>query len=134
MPDEDEREAAASGDQEPEDEDVPVKLPEAPKQKVQRGFDLKLLKKTKDSLEVEVAGGTETILEPLKQALLEDDTVDVATYVLGHPLLDKPKLFVRVKTGKPQAALKKASKAIANLFAEGGGLVQKPKMRNPSAP
>jgi DNA-directed RNA polymerase subunit L len=45
--------------------------------------------------------------------------------VTGHPQLDKPVLTVEVKEGKPQAALKKAAKSLANQFAEARQLVEK---------
>jgi DNA-directed RNA polymerase subunit L len=33
-------------------------------------------------------------------------------------LLDKPKIYVKVRDGKPQAALKRAAKALANDYKE----------------
>ncbi len=81
-------------------------------------MELKLLNKEKDSMEIEIMGEDETLLEPLKQKLLEDENVEIATYLMGHPMLERPVLIVRVKSGKPQAALKKAAKALANDFEE----------------
>jgi len=88
-------------------------------------LELKLLNKEKDSMEIEILGEDETLLEPLKQKLLEDENVEIATYLMGHPMLECPKLIVRVKSGKPQAALKKAAKALANDFEEFKTLVLK---------
>ena len=79
-------------------------------------MELKLVSKTKDTMEVEIEGEDETLLYPLQQKLLEDKSVVFATYDKGHPLLDNPKLVVKVKEGKPQAALKRAAKAIANDY------------------
>jgi len=86
---------------------------------------LKLLNKEKDTMEIEVAGEDETLLEPLKQKLLEDENVEIATYLMGHPMLESPKLIVKVKSGKPQAALKKAAKALANDYEEFKNMVLK---------
>jgi DNA-directed RNA polymerase subunit L len=81
-------------------------------------MELKLLNKTKDTIEIEVTGEDESLLYPLQQKLVIDDSVEYATYIMGHPLLDKPKLVVKVYEGKPQNALKRASKALANEYKE----------------
>ena len=86
---------------------------------------LKLLNKEKDSMEIEVAGEDETLLEPLKQKLLEDENVEIATYLMGHPMLESPKLIVKVKSGKPQAALKKAAESLAEQYGEARKLLEK---------
>jgi len=39
-------------------------------------------------------------------------------YTIGHSQMEDPTLFVRVRTGKPQSALKKTAKALANEFKE----------------
>jgi DNA-directed RNA polymerase subunit L len=88
-------------------------------------LELKLVNKEKDSMEIEILGENETLLEPLKQKLLEDDNVEIATFLMGHPMLESPKLIVKVKSGKPQAALKKAAKALANDFEEFRDVVMK---------
>lgn len=88
-------------------------------------MELKLVNKEKDSMEIEILGENETLLEPLKQKLLEDDNVEIATFLMGHPMLESPKLIVKVKSGKPQAALKKAAKALANDFEEFRDVVMK---------
>lgn len=75
-------------------------------------MDISLISKDKNSMEIEIRGENETLLTPLKQRLLNDDKVEFATFIIGHPLLDNPKLFVRVKEGKPQTALKRAAKSI----------------------
>jgi DNA-directed RNA polymerase subunit L len=90
-------------------------------------MELTLLNKTKESIEIEVKGEDETLLYPLQQKLIEDDSVEYATYIMGHPLLDQPKLVVKVKEGKPQNALKRAAKALANENKECLTLFQKGK-------
>ncbi|MGQ9582385.1 MAG: RpoL/Rpb11 RNA polymerase subunit family protein [Thermoplasmatota archaeon] len=90
-------------------------------------MEVKILSKEKDSIEVEILGANETILEPLKQKLLADDNVAQATYQMGHPMLARPRLRVRVREGKPHAALKKAAKALAAEFRDAQALVEKAK-------
>ncbi len=88
-------------------------------------MELNLLNKTKDEIEIEIIGEDETLLYPLQQKLIQDDSVEYATYIMGHPLLDNPKLVVKVSEGKPQNALKRAAKALANEYKECLTLFQK---------
>jgi DNA-directed RNA polymerase subunit L len=90
-------------------------------------MEVKIITKEKDHIEVELIGVNETVLEPLKQKLLSDDNVTSATYVMGHPLMGHPRLLVKVKEGKPHAALKKAAKAISAEFREAQGIIEKVK-------
>lgn len=75
-------------------------------------MNITLISKDKKSMEIEIIGENETLLTPLKQKLLEDEKVDFATFIIGHRELDNPKLYVKVKEGKPQTALKRAARAI----------------------
>ena len=79
-------------------------------------MELKLISKSKDSMEIEIIGEDEILLYPLQQKLLQDKAVVFATYDKRHPQLDNPMLTVKVKEGKPQNALKRAAKAIANDY------------------
>lgn len=63
-------------------------------------------------IEVMVHGENETFLVPLLHRLLEDPKVDYATYLLGHILMDEPKLYVRVTEGSPQEALERAADTV----------------------
>jgi DNA-directed RNA polymerase subunit L len=90
-------------------------------------MEVRIIAKEKDFIEVEIVGVNESILEPLKQKLLQDENVAAATYQMGHPMLARPRLRVKVKEGKPHAALKKAAKAIAAEFREAQTLVEKAK-------
>jgi len=94
-------------------------------------MEVKLLKKDKNSIELEIIGEDETLLEPLKQKLLEDPDVQIATFLTGHLLLENPKLYVKVKDGKPQAAFKRASKALSNEFEELKDIVDKKLSKKP---
>jgi DNA-directed RNA polymerase subunit L len=90
-----------------------------------RIMELKLVEKKKDSIKVEFQDADETLIYPLIHELLQDKTVEDARYVTGHPQLDKAVLVVKVKEGKPQAALKKAVKALANQYLEARQLIEK---------
>lgn len=76
-----------------------------------------LIEKGKDSIEVELSESTgNVLLEPLKERLLADETVEIATHDSDHPMYGKRVLFVRVKKGKPQNAVKRALKEISTDF------------------
>lgn len=75
-------------------------------------MEVRLVTKDDKSMEVELVGENETLLNLLKQRLLASPDVESATYVVGHPLLDQPKLYVQVRKGKPEAALKAAAKEL----------------------
>jgi DNA-directed RNA polymerase subunit L len=77
-----------------------------------------LLEKGKDTLKVQVEDLDETLFYPLINELQNDEAIAEARYYLGHPTLEKPVISVKVKTGKPQAALKRALKALSNQFKE----------------
>lgn len=77
---------------------------------------INVLSKTKDEIEIEILDEEETILPPLRQKLIEDDMVIHANYTIMHPILDNPRLYVKVSDGKPQNALKRAAKALENDY------------------
>jgi DNA-directed RNA polymerase subunit L len=80
---------------------------------------LKVLSQTATEMEIEVLGENETLLNPIKQALLADKDVDFAEYIIEHPSLSTPKIFLRTKgKAKPDAVLKRT---IKNLVAEFDG-------------
>lgn len=79
-------------------------------------MEIKLLKKQKDLIQLEIIGADDTMIFPLVHQLLKDENVEDCVYVAGHPKLDNPSLTVKVKDGKPQSALKKAAKALASEF------------------
>ena len=78
---------------------------------------LTVLRATDNELEVEVVGENETLLNPIKQALLADKDVEFAEYIIEHPLLATPKVFMRTKgKTKPQAVLKRTVKSLVSEF------------------
>jgi len=72
--------------------------------------------KEKDYMEFQIEGESETILIPLRNQLICDDSVEFVNYNIRHPKLDTPTFYVKVSSGKPQNALKKATKALSNQF------------------
>ncbi len=81
-------------------------------------MELKLLKKGKQSIEFELMDADKTILHPLVEELLNDNKVELARYIVGHPQLDNPKIFVKVKEGKPQTVVKRVAKKLEKQFKE----------------
>ena len=80
---------------------------------------LNVLSKTDNELEIEVHGENETLLNPIKQALLNDKDVDFAEYIIEHPSLSVPKIFIRTKgKAKPDVVLKRTIKALVAEFDE----------------
>jgi len=77
-----------------------------------------LLQKGKDTLELKIKVEGETLLVPLKNQLLSDEAIEFANYNVRHPKLDTPVLYLKVRSGKPQNAFKKASKALSNTYKE----------------
>lgn len=53
-----------------------------------------------------------TILNPLKQKLLEYDEVEFAEWKVEHPLIGNPEFYLRVKKGSAKKILKKAIEEI----------------------
>jgi DNA-directed RNA polymerase subunit L len=88
---------------------------------------LQLLDKDKDSIHVQVRDADMTVIQPLISELLADEGVEEVKYTIGHPTLDIPVLYVKVKSGKPQTALKRATKTISNEFKEAREKLEKSK-------
>jgi DNA-directed RNA polymerase subunit L len=85
-----------------------------------RGNDMEMrtITRTESTLEIEFPTENDTFLNLLKQKLLRDEKVVNATYVIGHPLLDKPKLVLEVSDKKPDLHLRNAAKELRQAFDE----------------
>ncbi len=80
-------------------------------------MELRVITREKNELEIEVLGENETLLNPIKQALLADKDVDFAEYIIEHPTLSVPKVFVRTKGNtKPETVLKRTIKDLVGQF------------------
>ena len=76
-------------------------------------MNVKVLKRSKGLLKIEVEGEGHTFGHLLQEALLEDKNVDWAGYDLPHPLFNKPIVTVRMKgEAAPEKALERAAKKI----------------------
>ena len=81
-------------------------------------MEMRLVSKTNNRLEIEFIGENDTLLNLLKQRLLTDPAVEIATYIMGHPYLDNPTFVLETKNGKPEAALKNAAKDLRQALDE----------------
>ncbi len=80
---------------------------------------LNVISKTEHEMEIEVHGENETLLNPIKQALLNDKDVDFAEYIIEHPSLAVPKIFIRTKgKAKPDVVVKRTIKGLVAEFDE----------------
>lgn len=81
-------------------------------------MELKTLEQEDKQLKLEVVGEDDTILNLIKEELLEDDDVVVATYNRRHPQLDNPHIKVEVNKGDPAKKLRDVVKSLRKEFDE----------------
>lgn len=77
---------------------------------------LRVLNKEKNSITLEMLNYDNTILRPLMDEILKDEQVEEARYYIKHPIIDNPEIYVKVKTGKPQAAVKRSIKRLSKVY------------------
>jgi len=70
-------------------------------------MEVKIKKDNGKEIEFEVIG-EKTLLNPLKNKLLQYDEVEFAEWRVSHPLISNPEFYLRVKKGKARNFLKKA--------------------------
>lgn len=81
-------------------------------------MELKLIKKDKNTITIEIIGEDETLLNPLTQRLLAEKDIEDARFIRGT-ILENPKIFLRVKDGKkPEIHLRNVSKKIGDELKE----------------
>jgi DNA-directed RNA polymerase subunit L len=61
---------------------------------------LNIIKEEDGYIEVEFGGESHTLLNLLQTSLLEDPAVEMAGYTRPHPLMDRSRLFIRLKEKK----------------------------------
>jgi len=71
---------------------------------------MKVIKDTKKELEIEITGETHSLCNTLRKTLMEDDDVEAAAYVIEHPIIGEPKLYVKAKN--PKKSLKLAAETV----------------------
>jgi DNA-directed RNA polymerase subunit L len=74
---------------------------------------VKVLKKEPNELRIEIEGEGHTFCNVLQEALLEDETIEMASYDIRHPLVSNPIVYVRTKGKRhPETALREAAEKI----------------------
>lgn len=86
---------------------------------------MSILEKSANEILIELDQTDMTLLHPLVEELLKVKGVEIAEYKIGHPELDKPRLHVRMSSGKPETALKNAAKALIDTFSDLGKQFEK---------
>ena len=77
-------------------------------------MEVKIIRKTDTEIEMEVRGESHTLMNALKAALLEDKSVQTATYTIEFPGVSEPVLYVKTnKSEDPIDAIKKAAALLA---------------------
>lgn len=81
-------------------------------------MEIQVVEKEHDTLRFEIPRSEETLLIPLVEALQAEEHVVEARYYLGHPLLDRPTLYLKTKGEKPQQVLKRVLKDLADVYGD----------------
>ncbi len=71
---------------------------------------------TTDSVTLGFKDANVTLITPLMKALYDDNNVELVRYIDKHPELEDRRLYVKVKSGNPIDAIKKASDAVADYY------------------
>lgn len=86
-------------------------------------MELNILEKKKRRLVFELKGADHTLCNPLKESLLKNKSISVATYSIAHPLISVPKFIIETTDKEPLKvllesieSLKKEFKSMATLF------------------
>ncbi|MGC8645087.1 MAG: DNA-directed RNA polymerase subunit L [Thermoplasmata archaeon] len=75
-----------------------------------------VIDKGKDYIVYEVLNNDNTILRPLVEEIENDAMVESVKYYMDHPYLSNPRITIKVKQGKPQAALKRSLRRMEKVF------------------
>lgn len=83
---------------------------------------MKVITDKRKELEIEITGETHTLCNALRKALMEDEDVEAAAYVIEHPIIGEPKLQIKAKN--PKKALKTAAESVKSKCDEFKGLIE----------
>ena len=83
---------------------------------------MKIIKDTKNELEIEITGESHTLCNALRKTLMEDKDVESAAYVVEHPIIGEPKLYLKAKN--PRKSLKKAAETLKSRCDEFKNLIE----------
>ncbi|MBI5679556.1 MAG: DNA-directed RNA polymerase subunit L [Methanobacterium sp.] len=86
---------------------------------------MKIIKDTKNELEIEITGETHTLCNALRRTLMEDKDVVSAAYLIDHPIVGEPKLYIKAKN--PRKSLKKAAETLKKQCNEFKGFIESSK-------
>ena len=73
-------------------------------------------------LEIEITGETHTLCNALRKTLMEDKDVEAAAYVIEHPIIGEPKLYIKAKN--PKKSLQNAAEIIKSRCEEFKELIE----------
>ncbi|MDR0309816.1 MAG: DNA-directed RNA polymerase subunit L [Candidatus Methanoplasma sp.] len=79
-------------------------------------MDAYIVEKTDKAITLGFKNANMTLIEPIIKALNDDKSVSAVRYIDEHPELSDILLHVEVNKGKPEDAVKKASKAVSAYF------------------
>lgn len=89
----------------------------------------RVVSREKNTITIEMLNYDNTLLRPLVDEILRDEQVEDSRYYVKHPVIDNPQIYVKVKTGKPQAAVKRAIKKLSKTYENLGADLAKEKKR-----
>ena len=71
---------------------------------------MKVIKDTKKEFEIEITGESHSLCNTLRKTLMEDEDVEAAAYVIEHPIIGQPKLYIKGKN--PKKSLQTAAETV----------------------
>ena len=83
---------------------------------------MKVITDKKNELEIEITGETHTLCNALRKTLMEDKDVEAAAYVIDHPIIGQPKLYIKAKN--PKKSLKTAAETLKSRCDEFKELIE----------
>lgn len=76
-------------------------------------MNVKILKKEPNEMRIEIEGEGHTFCNVLQKALSDDETIEMASYEISHPLVSNPTVYVRTKGKRhPETALREAAEKV----------------------
>ena len=76
-------------------------------------MEIKVINKNENSLEIQILGEGHTLCTNLRQILFEDKSVIFAGYMIKHPLMAEPRVYVKTDGSKtPKQAFIDACKIL----------------------
>lgn len=74
------------------------------------------VEQTEKSLKLGLKDASTTIVEPIIQELNQDKKVAVVRYIVDHPDLTDPVIYIEVTSGTPIEAVQRACAAVGKYF------------------